>query len=85
MEIGFGDPRVSTYSVVARIILEYKDRTECRFVPSNYSSTVLEEAFRSAHPELCEAIDRIVQSDPKWQELLKKRRKAGKRQRKPLE
>jgi hypothetical protein len=83
MEVGFKDPRVSAYSIIARTILEYKDRTEFRFVPGDYVSTILEEAFRSAHPELCEAIDKTVQSDSKWQELLKKRRKTGKRQRKP--
>ena len=78
MEVGFRDPRVSAYSIIARTILEYKDRTEFRFVPGDYVSTILEEAFRSAHTELCEAIEKTVQSDPKWQELLKKRRKAGK-------
>ena len=71
MEVGFRDPRVSAYSIIARTILEYKDRTEFRFVPGDYVSTILEEAFRSAHTELCEAIEKTVQSDPKWQELLK--------------
>jgi mRNA-degrading endonuclease RelE of RelBE toxin-antitoxin system len=82
MDTGFNDPHVSAYSIVARTILEYKDLTEIQIVPCEYCSTILEEAFRNTHPELCEAIDRIVQSDTKWQSLLQKRRKAGKRQRK---